>query len=105
VGISAGIVPLFRSPVTLAVSQADFLPPVSASKNSVPRGRVLAANAGRVPGILGVLGGQKARRFEARSVIIADSIQGLQTAGSILAEHREVARPRRRVAAGLRPPL
>jgi hypothetical protein len=59
VGIFAGIVPLFRSPVTLAVSQADFWPPVSASKNSVPRGKVLTANAGRLPGVLGVLGGQK----------------------------------------------
>jgi hypothetical protein len=37
--------------VTLAVSQADFSPPVSVSKNSVPRGRVLTANAGRLPEI------------------------------------------------------
>jgi hypothetical protein len=63
-GIFAGIVPLVRSPVTLAVAQADFWPPVSASKNSVPRGRFLTANAGRLPGILGVLGRPKARRFE-----------------------------------------
>jgi hypothetical protein len=39
------------------------LPPVSASKNSVPRGRVSTANTFRQPGILGVLGGQN-RRFE-----------------------------------------
>lgn len=59
VGIFASIVPLFRSPGTLAVSQADFRPPVSASKNSVPRGRGLAASAGRLPGIFGSLGGQE----------------------------------------------
>jgi hypothetical protein len=35
----------------------------------------------------------KIASFRARSVIIVDSIQGLQTAASILAEHREVARP------------
>jgi hypothetical protein len=63
VGIFVGIIPLFRSLVTLAVSQADFRPPVSASKNSVPRGRVSTANTFRQPGILGVLGGQE-RRFE-----------------------------------------
>ena len=36
VGIFAGIVPAFRSLQALAVSWADFWPPVSASKNSVP---------------------------------------------------------------------
>jgi hypothetical protein len=36
----ADIIPRFRSLMTLAVSQADFFAPVSASKNSVPRGRV-----------------------------------------------------------------
>ena len=36
VGIFAGIIPLFRSLVTLAVSQADFWPPVSASKIPFP---------------------------------------------------------------------
>jgi hypothetical protein len=35
----------------------------------------------------------KSASFRARSVIIVDSIQGLQTAASILAQHREVARP------------
>jgi hypothetical protein len=53
VGIFAGIVPLIWSPGTLVFSPADFWPSVSASKNSVPRGRVLTA--GRVPVILGVL--------------------------------------------------
>jgi protein ImuA len=37
VGIFAGIVLLFQSPVNLSVSQARFWPPVSASKNSVPQ--------------------------------------------------------------------
>src|SRR6202043_3157156 len=64
VGIFAGIVPLFRSPVTLEVSQADFWHPVSASKNSVPRGRVLTANAGRLPEF-SESGRSKAGRFEA----------------------------------------
>jgi hypothetical protein len=45
VGIFAGIVLLFQSPVNLSVSQARFWPPVSASKNSVPRGRVATAQA------------------------------------------------------------
>jgi hypothetical protein len=53
----------------------------------------LAANAGWLPGILGVFERSKAGRFEPGNVIITDSIQGLQTAASILAEHREVARP------------
>ena len=38
-GISAAIVPHFRSPVAFAVSQPRFGRSVSASKNSVPRGR------------------------------------------------------------------
>jgi hypothetical protein len=46
--------------------------------------------------------GAKSASLRARSVIIADSIQGLQTAGSILAEHREVARLQCRVANDLR---
>jgi hypothetical protein len=35
----------------------------------------------------------KSASFRARSAIIADSIQGLQTAAFILAEHPEIARP------------
>jgi hypothetical protein len=106
VGIFAGIVLLFQSPVTLAVSQADFSlpsphpkipfpavgltavqtgrfcgdfrrylsalsvsgdicglsgrfqPPVSASKNSVPRSRVAVAKANGELGNLGILWGQ-----------------------------------------------
>jgi hypothetical protein len=50
--IFAGIVPLFRSLVTLAVSQGRFQPPVSASKNSVPRSRVSIANTVWRSGIL-----------------------------------------------------
>jgi hypothetical protein len=63
VGISAAIVPHFRSPVTFAVSRADFSLPVSASKNSVPRSRVAAAKAVRELGNLGSFSGQN-RPFE-----------------------------------------
>ena len=66
-----------------------------------PAAGFLTAHALRLPGI-GGMGGQKAT-FRTRSVIIADSIQGLRTAGSILREHREVARLRCRVAIDLRP--
>ena len=45
VGIFAVVVPLFRSPVTLAVSQADFYPPVSAFKNSVPTAHASALSS------------------------------------------------------------
>lgn len=38
-GIFAGVALLFPSLETFAVSQAKYPPPVSASKNSVPRGR------------------------------------------------------------------
>jgi hypothetical protein len=55
----------------------------------------------RLPGFLGF--GRPKATFRTRSAIIADSIQGLRTAGSVLAEHREVARLRCRAAAGLRP--
>jgi hypothetical protein len=54
----------------------------------------------RLPGFLGF--GRPKATFRTRSAIIADSIQGLRTAGSILAEHREVARLRCRVANDLR---
>ena len=100
VGISAAIVLLFQSPGTLPVSRADFSLPVSASKNSVPRSRVAAAKAVWELGNLGSFSGQK-RTFRVRSVLIEGSIRGLRTAGSILAEHREVARRRCRVATDL----
>ena len=41
---------------------------------------------------------------KSRSVIIPDSVRGLQTVGSTPRGHREVARLRRRAANGLRPP-
>src|SRR5258706_2690464 len=74
-----------------------FRPPVSASKNSVPRGRVFD---GQIPvGCREFLGfGRPKATFRTRSVIIADSIQGLRTAGSILPERHEVARLQYRVA-------
>jgi hypothetical protein len=79
-----------------------FQAPVSASKNSVPRGRVVAG--------VGRLGtrdcweffGPK-RTFRARSVLIVSSIRGLRTAGSILPERLEVALLQCRVASNLRP--
>ena len=67
VGIFAGIVPLFRSPVTLCGLSGRFWPPVSASKNSVPRGRVSTANTFRQPRILGVLAGQNSRFVPGRN--------------------------------------
>src|SRR5258708_25898362 len=78
-----------------------FWPPVSASKNSVPRGRVFD---GQIPvGCREFLGfGRPKATFRTRSVIIADSIQGLRTVGSILPEHHEVARLQYRVANDLR---
>jgi hypothetical protein len=81
---------------------ARFWPPVSASKNSVPRGRVFD---GQIPvGCREFLGfGRPKATFRTRSVIIADSIQGLRTVGSILPEHHEVARLQYRVANDLRP--
>src|SRR5260370_40890300 len=47
--------------------------------------------------------GQFRKKLRTRSVIIADSIQGLRTVGSILPEHHEVARLQYRVANDLRP--
>jgi hypothetical protein len=81
---------------------ARFWPPVSASKNSVPRGRVFD---GQIPvGCREFLGfGRPKATFRTQSVIIADSIQGLRTVGSILPEHHEVARLQYRVANDLRP--
>jgi hypothetical protein len=63
VGIFAGIVPLFRSPVTLAVSQADFSLPSLHPKIPFPAA-VATANAVRQPGNIGSFGRPKVRRFE-----------------------------------------
>jgi hypothetical protein len=53
------------------------------------------------PGILGAFWGQNGP-FCARSILIAGSIRGHRTAGSILLEHHEVARLQYRVANDLR---
>jgi hypothetical protein len=63
VGIFAGIVPLFRSLVTLAVSQADFGLPSLHPKIPFPAAGFRRPIPFGGPGILGVSGGKK-RRFE-----------------------------------------
>jgi hypothetical protein len=60
---STGIVPLFRSPVTLAVSSADFSLPSLHPKIPFPAA-VAKANTVRQPGNIGSFGRPKARRFE-----------------------------------------
>ena len=62
-GIFAGIIPLFRSLVTLAVSQADFSLPSLHPKIPFPAAGFRRPITVRRPGRLGVWGGQK-RRFE-----------------------------------------
>jgi hypothetical protein len=101
-GIFAGVFLLFRSPMTFAVLSGRFQPPVSASKNSVPRG-----------GVCSRLGRSGTRESQAvfgaktdlsnRSALIAGSSRGLRTVGSIQPEHHEVAPLQHRVASDLRP--
>ena len=79
-----------------------FEPPVSASKNSVPRGRAATAQYPWVAAESWEFLEPK-RTFRARPVFIADSIRGLRTAGSILPAHREVARLQCRGANDLGP--
>ncbi len=102
-GIFAGIVPLFRSPVTLAVSQADFSLPSLHPKIPFPA-TGSTSNTIRQPGNIGESLEAKTP-FRARSVIIADSVRGLRTAGSILQGHHEVARLQCRAVDDLRPLL
>jgi hypothetical protein len=101
VGIFAGIFLSFRSPVITCGLSGRFGPPVSASQNSVPRGPAATANTVGQPGNIVSLLGQNGP-FGARALLIAGSIRGLQTAGSILQEHHEVARLQCRVANDLR---
>src|SRR6267378_7846359 len=54
VGIFAGIVPLFRSPVALAISQADFSLPSLHPKIPFPAAGFSTARSRRLPGIWGV---------------------------------------------------
>ncbi len=90
-GIFVGIVPLFPSLETLAVSQPDFSLPSLHPKIPFPAARVFD---GQIPvGCREFLGfGEAKSDVRTRSVTIADSIQGLRTVGSILPEHHEVAR-------------
>jgi hypothetical protein len=100
VGIFAGIVPLFRSLVTLAVSQADFSLPSLQQKIPFPAAEFGAANDRRLEN----LAFREAELpFRADSGITEDSARGLRTAGSILREHREVVRLRCRAANDPRP--
>ena len=59
VGIFAGIIPLVRSPVTLAVSQADFSLPSLHPKIPFPAAGFSTARSRRLPGILGGWAGAK----------------------------------------------
>src|ERR1700737_4143762 len=92
VGIFAGIVPLFRSLVTLAVSQADFGLPSLQQKIPFPAAEFGAANDRRR---LENLAFREAELpFRAASGITEGSVRGLRTADSILRGHREVVRLR-----------
>jgi hypothetical protein len=90
-----------RSLLTIVVSRVNFWPPVSASKNSVPRrltlGRQLTSRRGR--------GSSERGELRPASKPIADSIRGFRTVGSIPREHREAARHQCRGANDLRPQL
>jgi len=100
VGIFASIVLLFRSPVTLAVSQADSSLPSPHPKIPFPAVALTAAKALRELGKLESFWGQNGP-FE--PALIAGSVRGLRTAGSILPEHHEVARRQYRGANDLQP--
>jgi hypothetical protein len=90
----------FESPVTLPVSQAEFSLPSPHPKIPFP---AVGLRPPRPSGNSGILGAFWAKRtFRARSLIIAGSIRGLRTVGSILPGHHEVVRRRRRVANDLR---
>jgi len=92
-GIFDGIVRLSWSLETLAVTQAYFRSRSLRSKIPFP-----APAYRSVFGEYRVLGTRKPG-----SVTTLDSIRGLQTVGSTRRAHREVARPRGRVASDLRP--
>jgi len=104
-GDFAGIVPLFRSPVTLAVSPADFSLLSLHPKIPFPAVGLRRANTVGQRRKIEIIWGQPKRAFRTRSALIAGSIRGLRTAGSILPEHREVARCQYRAANDLRPLL
>jgi hypothetical protein len=102
-GRFCGNVRRYRSTGDPRAISGQFGLPSPHPKIPSPRGRVLAANAGGLPGILGVLGGQK--RVVSTPVRNFCGFNSGAAAGPILVEHREVARPRCRVAAGHRPAL
>jgi hypothetical protein len=92
---------LFRSLVTLAVSQADFSLPSLQQKIPFPAAEFGAAND---RGRLENLAFREAELpIRAASGITEDSVRGLRTADSILREHREVVRLRCRAANDPRP--
>ncbi len=103
VGIFVGIIPRFRSLVTLAVSQADFgLPslhpkipfPAAGFQRPIPFGSREYWESW-----------QAKTAVSCRAVIIAGSIRALRTVGSIRLAHRATVRLRCLAAVGLRPLL
>ena len=84
-----------------AVSQPDFSLASLHPKIPFPASGFRRPDPRRPLGIFGVP--RPKTTFRARSIIIADSIQGLRTVGSILPEHHEVARLQYRAANDLRP--
>jgi hypothetical protein len=100
VGIFAGTVLFSRSPVTLAVSQAEFSLPSLHPKIPFPAAGFPTANNVRRPGILGSWEAKNA--ISSRDTIIAGSIRAPRTACSIRLAHRATVRLRCLAAAGLR---
>ena len=84
-----------------AVSQPDFSLASLHPKIPFPASGFRRPDSSRPLGIFGVW--RPKATFRTRSIIIADSIQGLRTVGSILPEHHEVARLQYRAANDLRP--
>ena len=96
----------YRSALSVSGDTLRSLSPILASRLCIqkfrsPRQGFRRPDPGRLLGILGVW--RPKTTFRTRSIIIADSIQGLRTVGSILPEHHEVARLQCRVANDLRP--
>ena len=85
----------------VAVSQPDFSLASLHPKIPFLASGFSTARPGRPLRIFGVW--RPKTTFRTRSIIIADSIQGLRTVGSILPEYHEVARLQYRAANDLRP--
>ena len=83
-----------------AVSQPDFSLASLHPKIPFPASGFRRPDPGRP---LGIFIWRPKATFRTRSIIIADSIQGLRTVGPILPEHHEVSRLQYRAANDLRP--